>query len=214
MNLLVTGGAGFIGSNLVHHIIDNDQIQRLVIVDCLTYAGHWKTWRDWRATQIYFRADGPRNKEAISAVVQLHDITHVMHLAAESHVDRSITGPDDFIQTNIVGTFNLLEAARGAWGYDLEGNDFSTFPPTRSMAAWGRRVISPRRRRMRPIRLIPQARRRAISWSEPITILTGCPWSRRIAPTITARANFRKSLFRSSSKIFAIAGLSLFTATA
>jgi dTDP-glucose 4,6-dehydratase len=65
-----------------------------------------------------------RDKAAVVRVVESHAITHVMHLAAESHVDRSITGPGDFIQTNIVGTFNLLEACRGHWGVDLSGKRF------------------------------------------------------------------------------------------
>lgn len=125
MNLLVTGGAGFIGSNLVHHIIDKKEVRRLVVVDCLTYAGHLENLEGLgRHPKYVFERTDIRNKEAISAVVQLHDITHVLHLAAESHVDRSITGPGDFIQTNIVGTFNLLEAVRGAWGYDTEGKRF------------------------------------------------------------------------------------------
>jgi dTDP-glucose 4,6-dehydratase len=125
MNLLVTGGAGFIGSNLIHHIIDQAQIQRLVNMDCLTYAGHLENLEGVdRHPKYAFEKTDLRDKNGVCAVVQRHAITHVLHLAAESHVDRSITGPADFIQTNIVGTFNLLEAVRAAWGNDCAGKRF------------------------------------------------------------------------------------------
>jgi len=125
MNLLVTGGAGFIGSNLILHIIDNPQIRRLVNLDCLTYAGHLENLKEVeRHPKYVFEKADLRDKDAVAAVVQRHAITHVLHLAAESHVDRSITGPGDFIHTNIVGTFNLLEAVRGAWDNDYAGKRF------------------------------------------------------------------------------------------
>ena len=116
MNLLVTGGAGFIGSNLIRHIIGLPEVTRLVNLDCLTYAGHLSNLRgiDQDAKYVFEKVD-LRDKESVRRVVRGHGITHVMHLAAESHVDRSISGPGDFIQTNIVGTFNLLEAVREAW---------------------------------------------------------------------------------------------------
>jgi dTDP-glucose 4,6-dehydratase len=116
MKLLVTGGAGFIGSNLIHHIIDRPEVERLVNLDCLTYAGHLANLEKVRGHSKYvFEKVDLRGKAAVLQVVQKHAITHVMHLAAESHVDRSITGPGDFIHTNIVGTFHLLEACRDLW---------------------------------------------------------------------------------------------------
>ncbi len=116
MNLLITGGAGFIGSNLIHHIIDKPQITRLVNLDSLTYAGHLENLADVSKHPKYvFEKVDLRDKSSVLDVVRRHQITHVMHLAAESHVDRSISGPGDFISTNIVGTFNLLEACRVAW---------------------------------------------------------------------------------------------------
>jgi dTDP-glucose 4,6-dehydratase len=116
MNLLVTGGAGFIGSNLIHHIIDKPEVRRLVNLDCLTYAGHLENLeRVARHPKYVFEKADLRDNSAVVDVVVKHQITHVLHLAAESHVDRSITGPADFIQTNVVGTFNLLEACRGFW---------------------------------------------------------------------------------------------------
>ena len=116
MNLLVTGGAGFIGSNLIRHIIDRPEVALLVNMDCLTYAGHPENLAGLEQHPRYrFERVDLRDKAAVRGVVQRHAITHVLHLAAESHVDRSIEGPGDFIQTNIVGTFNLLEACRAAW---------------------------------------------------------------------------------------------------
>jgi dTDP-glucose 4,6-dehydratase len=119
MNLLITGGAGFIGSNLIHHIIDRPEISRLVNLDCLTYAGHPENVeRCAKQPKYVFEKVDLRDKAEVLRVIEQHSISHVMHLAAESHVDRSISGPGDFIQTNIVGTFNLLEACRHAWGRD------------------------------------------------------------------------------------------------
>jgi dTDP-glucose 4,6-dehydratase len=125
MNLLVTGGAGFIGSNLIRHVIDQPEIQRLVNLDCLTYAGHLINLEpvSSKPKYVFERAD-LRNKQAVVQTVERHGITHVLHLAAESHVDRSISGPDDFIHTNIVGTFHLLEACRNAWAPDFSGKRF------------------------------------------------------------------------------------------
>ena len=116
MNLLITGGAGFIGSNLVRHVIDKPEVVKLVNLDCLTYAGHLENLAGIHAThpRYAFEQVDLRDKDAVHRVVREHDITHVMHLAAESHVDRSISGPGDFITTNINGTFNLLEAFRNA----------------------------------------------------------------------------------------------------
>ncbi len=116
MNLLVTGGAGFIGSNVIHHVIDRPEVARLVNLDCLTYAGHPENLEkvSWHPKYVFEKVD-LRQKADVLRVVEKHAITHVMHLAAESHVDRSITGPGDFIHTNVVGTFNLLEACRACW---------------------------------------------------------------------------------------------------
>jgi dTDP-glucose 4,6-dehydratase len=116
MNLLITGGAGFIGSNVIHHVIGNAEIAMLVNLDCLTYAGHLANLEKVSNHPKYvFEKVDLRDKAATLNVVEKHGITHVMHLAAESHVDRSISGPGDFITTNINGTFNLLEACRECW---------------------------------------------------------------------------------------------------
>ena len=125
MNLLVTGGAGFIGSNLIHHVIDRPEVDRLVNLDCLTYAGRLENLVAVAKHPKYsFEKVDLRDKTAVLDVVQRHGITHVMHLAAESHVDRSITGPGDFVHTNVVGTFNLLEACRATWQTTGVGHRF------------------------------------------------------------------------------------------
>jgi dTDP-glucose 4,6-dehydratase len=117
MNLLITGGAGFIGSNLIRHVIDKPGISKLVNLDCLTYAGRLENLDGIHGVhaRYFFEKVDLREMDEVLRVVREHDITHVMHLAAESHVDRSITGPADFITTNINGSFNLLEACRDFW---------------------------------------------------------------------------------------------------
>ena len=125
MRLLVTGGAGFIGTNVIHHIIDRPEIERLVNLDGLTYAGHLANLEQiCRHPKYIFEKVDLRDKPAVLQVISAHDITHVLHLAAESDVDRSIIGPADFIHTNVVGTFHLLETCRTVWGQDFSGKRF------------------------------------------------------------------------------------------
>jgi dTDP-glucose 4,6-dehydratase len=116
--MLVTGGAGFIGSNFVRSALDNAPDLQLVNVDALTYAGHLVSLRGidevHGSRHIFVQAD-IRDVETVRRLFSDYEIDTVVHLAAESHVDRSIDGPTDFIDTNIRGTANLLEAARSAW---------------------------------------------------------------------------------------------------
>ena len=115
MKILVTGGAGFIGSNLVRHVIRRTP-HEVVNIDKLTYAGNLGSLRDVEGDSryVFARAD-LADAGALREVFRDHRPDAVMHLAAESHVDRSIDGPGAFIQTNVVGTFNLLQAALGWW---------------------------------------------------------------------------------------------------
>ncbi|WLI77679.1 dTDP-glucose 4,6-dehydratase [Kosakonia sp. H02] len=115
MKILVTGGAGFIGSAVVRHIINNSQ-DVVVNVDKLTYAGNLESLIDVSTNERYFFEHADICDAAqMARIFAQHKPDAVMHLAAESHVDRSITGPAAFIETNIVGTYVLLEAARAYW---------------------------------------------------------------------------------------------------
>ena len=115
MKILVTGGAGFIGSALVRHIINNTD-NSVVNVDKLTYAGNLESLASIANNDRYlFERVDICNKVELVRIFNAYKPDVVMHLAAESHVDRSIDSPDDFIQTNIVGTYNMLEVARAYW---------------------------------------------------------------------------------------------------
>lgn len=115
MRILVTGGAGFIGSAVVRHIIKNTQ-DVVINVDKLTYAGNLESLNEVSdSDRYYFEHADICNKVIMDRIFAIYKPDAVMHLAAESHVDRSITGPAAFIETNIVGTYVLLEAARTYW---------------------------------------------------------------------------------------------------
>jgi dTDP-glucose 4,6-dehydratase len=115
VKILVTGGAGFIGSAVVRHIINNTQ-DSVINLDKLTYAGNLESLVSVENNGRYiFEQVDICERDELDRVFSQYQPDAVMHLAAESHVDRSITGPSDFIQTNIVGTYTLLEASRAYW---------------------------------------------------------------------------------------------------
>jgi len=114
MRIIVTGGAGFIGSALVRHLVAEGH--QVLTIDALTYAGNRASLRDVEGSALHrFVHADIRDRAAMTEAFAAFRPERVMHLAAESHVDRSISGADDFIQTNVVGTFTLLEVARGYW---------------------------------------------------------------------------------------------------
>jgi len=124
--ILITGGAGFIGSAVVRQLI-NETNYKVVNVDKLTYAGNLQSLVSVSNNPRYkFEQVDICDAAEVNRVFREHQPDAIMHLAAESHVDRSITGPADFIQTNIVGTYTLLEAARAHWN-SLEGERKADF---------------------------------------------------------------------------------------
>ena len=115
MKILITGGAGFIGSAVIRHIIENTN-DEVINLDKLTYAGNLESLKCVSNNHRYqFEKVDICNRVELDRVFNKHQPDIVMHLAAESHVDRSIDGPSEFIQTNIIGTYNLLEASRQYW---------------------------------------------------------------------------------------------------
>jgi dTDP-glucose 4,6-dehydratase len=113
MNILVTGGAGFIGSNFVHHMLETYPNYKIVNIDLLTYAGNLENLRSVENNPNYTFVKGDiSNRELVDYLVKLHNIDVIANFAAESHVDRSITDPDIFIRNNIMGTQALLDVAR------------------------------------------------------------------------------------------------------
>lgn len=126
LKIVVTGGAGFIGSAVIRQYI-NDTDHEVINLDALTYAGNLESLKDIDSSPRYhFEQVDIRNIAAIRAVFDKYQPDAIMHLAAESHVDRSIDGPADFILTNIVGTYNLLDVAKRYWS-SLQGEKKARF---------------------------------------------------------------------------------------
>lgn len=114
--LLVTGGAGFIGSNFIRYVQENAPKTEIINLDHLTYAGSLENLKDLPAPENHHFIKGNIcNQELVETLLRKHNIDTIVHFAAESHVDRSLQGPGTFVQTNINGTFALLEAARRVW---------------------------------------------------------------------------------------------------
>ena len=123
--ILVTGGAGFIGSHVIRHLVNKYSDYLVVNLDKLTYAGNLTNLADVEHNSNYLFLRGDINDEGLMhRLFQEHRFDAVIHLAAESHVDRSIASPNEFVFTNIVGTVNLLNAARHHWGDQPEGKLF------------------------------------------------------------------------------------------
>lgn len=146
-NILITGGAGFIGSNFIHYLFglstaknglfsDADFNGTVVNVDCLTYAGNLESLSD--VEEKYGKAAGKNqryffekvdicDRAEIERIFKQYDIDTVVHFAAESHVDRSILGPEAFVKTNVMGTFTMLDVARNYWKKKTEASGMTFF---------------------------------------------------------------------------------------
>jgi dTDP-glucose 4,6-dehydratase len=123
--ILITGGAGFIGTHLVKHWVRTYTNQLVINVDLLTYAGNLENLRDIENSENYKFIKGDiRDADFLAQLFIDYPIDSVIHLAAESHVDRSITDPQSFLETNILGTFQLLNACKNAWKDQIEGKLF------------------------------------------------------------------------------------------
>jgi dTDP-glucose 4,6-dehydratase len=125
MNILITGGAGFIGSHVVRRFVRQYPDDLIINLDALTYAGNLENLKDIEAAPNYKFVHGDiTNAEEMQGVFEQYRPDGVIHLAAESHVDRSISDPSAFVMTNVIGTVNLLNAARSLWKGDYTGKRF------------------------------------------------------------------------------------------
>lgn len=198
MKIIVTGGAGFIGSAVARHII-NDTSDHVLVLDSLTYAGNLESLAPIADSDRYaFELVDICERPALDRVFAAFKPDAVMHLAAESHVDRSIDGPAAFIETNIVGTYTLLEAARHYWQtLDETKNRRSAstiFRPMKSTATCTALTIcSQKRLPTHQAARTPPPRPPAIIWCAPGCVPTVCRLSSPTARTTTALTTSRRS---------------------
>ena len=124
-NILITGGAGFIGSHLIRHFVNKYPNYKIINIDKLTYAGNLENLKDVENTENYHFIKGDIGDfNLVKELMEVHQINSIIHLAAESHVDRSISNPMEFVTTNVVGTVNLLNAAKAYWNENYEDKLF------------------------------------------------------------------------------------------
>ncbi len=127
-HILVTGGAGFIGSNFIAYLLNSLKEIRIINLDKLTYAGDLKNLEPASGNSRYTFVEGDIcDQKLVADIFEAHDVNNVIHFAAESHVDNSIASPSSFIDTNITGTFILLETAREQWSHDQESMTYNRF---------------------------------------------------------------------------------------
>ena len=198
-SILVTGGAGFIGSHVIRRLLRTQPATHVVNLDALTYAGNLSNLRDVEGNPRYTFVKGDiRDASALEALFTTHRFDAVLHLAAESHVDRSITNPLAFLETNILGTATLLNVAKHAWTERqcMETSLFYHVSTDEVYGSLGTKACSRKARlTIRVLRTAPP-RPQATTWFGPTTTPTACPLSSRTAPTTTAPISSRKSSFR------------------
>ena len=175
--ILITGGAGFIGSHVVRRFVRNHPDTRIVNLDALTYAGNLENLVDVQdAPNYHFAKVDIRDAAAIEACFAQYQPDAIIHLAAESHVDRSITDPMAFVETNVNGTVNLLNAAKALWAGQMEGKRFYHISTDEVFGALGAEGFSPRKRPTVPTVPIRPRRLQATTLCAPTTRPMGCRW--------------------------------------
>ena len=198
-NVLVTGGAGFIGSNFVRFLLQAEPDVHIINLDALTYAGSLENLKDLPDADRHTFVHGDIcDRPLVEDIFQRYPIDTMVHFAAESHVDRSILGPGQFVQTNVIGTFTLLEAARQAWLVQklvpvekVRFHHVSTDEVFGSLSPTTR--PSPRPLPTRPTRPTPPPRPPATTWCGHISTPTACRSRSPTAPTITAPTSSPRS---------------------
>ena len=194
MNIFVTGGAGFIGSNFLNLLVPRYPEHHFVNLDKLTYAANLLNLREVEELPNYaFHRIDLAVADEVDAAFNLYRPDWVIHFAAESHVDRSILGPGEFVQANVVGTFNLLDACRKHWGGDgLEKRLLVIFSTDEVYGSLGPRAGSPRSRRYDPNSPYSACKAAAIIWCGRTIGPTACQRKSPTARTTTANTSFPK----------------------
>ena len=192
MRILVTGGAGFIGANFLNLLVPRHPEHHFVNADKLTYAANLHSLEAIANAANYSleRVD-IADAAAVEGVFARHNPDAVVHFAAESHVDRSILGPAEFVRTNILGTYELLEACRRHW--ENRQGLFHHVSTDEVYGSLGSEGLFTEETRYAPRTPIRRARHRAIIWWAPMPAPMAFERASRTVPTTTARCNFRKN---------------------